>query len=266
MREFIIAYNPDAESRLRYLLELPVNDGTIWLKTNMLWPRRFRTYCHPLESPPKRPEVVERTLVIACERRGRAIDLVLDRKQNRRSQFIKVEWRGRPLIFWQSATSAREARPSLRIPHGRTPDDVVIYFDSNERYGYSFKAQHATTQRWTLPVGDYAVMADNEAIAVVERKRCEDFITTLIDGSLMFAMAELASVPVAAVVVEGTYSRVLRHAYSRPGWTANLLSHLTVRYPNVSINFVETHRLAEEWTYRFLVAAYAAHHDLSLNI
>ena len=43
----------------------------------------------------------------------------------------------------------------------------------------------------------------------------------------------------------------------RPAQVADGLAELQVRWPNVPIVFCENRKLAEEWTYRFLAAAYA---------
>ena len=69
-------------------------------------------------------------------------------------------------------------------------------------------------------------------------------------------MAELASLPAAAVVVEDRYSALFKVERVQPGWLPELLARLQVRYPGVPIVFTETRKLAEEWTYRFLAAAY----------
>ena len=83
---FVVARNPDPDSTLPYLLRLPV-DGGIELKAREPWPATARVYCHPLEEGwPQAAEVVEEVPVRRCARRGRAVDLVLDRaRQNGRS-------------------------------------------------------------------------------------------------------------------------------------------------------------------------------------
>jgi hypothetical protein len=68
-------------------------------------------------------------------------------------------------------------------------------------------------------------------------------------------MAELALFPAAAVVVEGTYSALLRNSHAPAGYFADLTARLQIRYPNVPIVFVESRKLGEEWTFRFFKAA-----------
>lgn len=92
---------------------------------------------------------------------------------------------------------------------------------------------------------------------MVERKSLADLVRRLIDGQLTYALAEIASIPRAAVVVEDRYSNLFKLDYTQPGFVTEMLAALTVRYPTVPIHFGETRPLAEEWTYRFLGAALA---------
>lgn len=262
--EFIVARNPDPRSKLPYLLRLPLPDGPMWLKAREPWPHTSRVFCQHVDAPPNEVEVLERVAVTYCKRCGPAIDLVLSRKINKRSQFIFAASKGRMLIFWQTAKTATAARPGLRVPTRRSQLVPTIYVDSRERYGYTFGRYGPTVLSRTLAVGDYAAIAGDQVISVVERKAFDDFVTCLTDGSLMFAMAELSSVPAAAVVVEGRYSALFRHEYASQTFLADVLARLHARYPHVPIIFLETRKLAEDWTYRFLRAAYESS-DLTLQ-
>ena len=51
----------------------------------------------------------------------------------------------------------------------------------------------------------------------------------------------------------------------RPALVAEGLAEAQVRFPTVPIVFCETRKLAQEWTYRFLGAAVAYHHDVALG-
>ena len=79
------------------------------------------------------------------------------------------------------------------------------------------------------------------------------------DRQLTYAIADMASLPRAAVVVEDRYSHLFKLEYAKPGFVTELLAAITVRYPTVPIHFSETRPLAEDWTYRFLGAALAYH-------
>jgi hypothetical protein len=194
-----------------------------------------------------------------CRRRGSAIDLVLDRRTNQRSQFVFTTHRGREVIFWQTPKAVRGARPGVRVPRRRAAGlaELAIVVDTRERYPYRFAGRPVSTSRAAIPAGDYAVMVGELVVAAVERKTADDFRTSLVDGSLSFLMAELSTLPAAAVAVEDRYSSLLRAEHVEPGWLAELVARIQVRHPSVPIVFCEARKFAEEWTYRFLGTAYA---------
>ncbi len=255
MGRFVVARNPDPGSSLPYLLRLPVEGGLV-LKAREAWPRSSRVYCHPAEEWPEGAEVLEEVPVRLCRRRGSAIDLVLDRPRNNRAQFVFTEVRARPAIFWQTAKVVRAARPGVRVPARRASGlaSFRVLVDSRERYPYRFAGRQVEVARAVLPVGDYGVGEDGQ-VAAVERKSAADLARALSDGSLGFVMGELASLPAAAVVVEGRYSDLFKVEQVAAGWLPEVLARLQVRYPGVPVVFAETRKLAEEWTYRFLGAA-----------
>jgi hypothetical protein len=255
---FVIARNPDQDSRLGYLIRLPLPDGDVVLKAADSWPRTARLYCHPAEWP-EAPEIIDSLPVRSCRRRGVAIDLVLERPRENRAQFVFTTARGREVIFWQSPRTTARSRPGVRVPTRRASgiEQLPILVDTRERYPYRFAHQQATTERRQLPAGDYGVTLDEEVVAVVERKSLADLAKRLIDGNLTYALAELATVERAALVVEDRYAELFKLERVRPGWVADLLAVVQVRYPSVPIVFCDTRPLAEEWTYRFLAAALA---------
>ena len=255
---FVIAGNPQDDSRLPYLLKIPI-DGDIVLKARDTWPRASRVYCHPFEEAwPADAEIVEKTSIASCRRRGIVIDLVLERPRLTRSQFVFTEARGRPAIFWQTRNAARAADPGARIPRARAlTAGFTIAVDTRERYPYRFAGRDVTTERAALPAGDYAVLAATDPIVSVERKTLENLAACLSDGTLAFQMQGLAELPSAAVVVEGHYSRLLSMPHVSGAWLADTLARLQIRYPEVQVMFAESRKFAEEWTYRFLATALA---------
>jgi len=263
---FVVARNPDPESSLPYLLRLPV-DGGIELKAREPWPATSRVYCHPLdEGWPAAAEVVEEVPVRRCARRGRAVDLVLDRARQNRSQFVFTEPHanrrgGRPMIFWQTAQTVRRARPGQRVPRARSAGgaELTIAIDSRERYPYKFAGRRVITERLALTSGDYAVLDGDRVVAAVERKTLQDLVKSLVAGTLGFQLAELAGLPAAAVVVEDRYAALAGAPRVTAGWPCELAAQLQVRHVSVPIVFADSRKLAEDWTHRFLAAA-AAHH------
>jgi ERCC4 domain len=258
---FVVATNPDPHSKLPFLIRLPLSSGPLVLKAGDRWPRTAKVYCHRADEWPEELEILEQVPVRSCVRRGQAIDLVLERARENRSQLVFTTIRGREGIFWQSPKTTRRSRPTVRVPARRASGitDVAIAVDTRERYPYRFARQQATTYRRALPAGDYGVEHDGEIVAVVERKAIEDLAKCLVDGSLTFALAELATVGRAAVVVEERYGALFKVAngHVAPGFLADLLGALQVRYATIPMVFCDTRPLAEEWTFRFLGAALA---------
>ena len=259
-RRFVVARNPDPESSLPYLLQVPVGGGLL-LKAAEPWPVSSRVYCHPLDplsddAPPL--EILEEVGVRMCAWRGRAVDLVLERSQHNRSQFVFTTAHGRPAIFWQTPLVTRRSRPGFRMPRGRRPGvgSMTIEIDTREQRPYEFAGRETALRRAALFAGDYAVRGPSGVVAAVERKTANDFATAACSGVLAFAMADLSALPVSAVVVEERYSAVIAHSHVRPGWLADLIARLHVRAPNVPIVYAETRALAEDWTYRFLATAW----------
>src|SRR4051812_6304103 len=256
---FRVARNPDADSTLPFVVEVPLPSGPLVLKVKDTWPRTAKIYCHELPGWPEGAEIVEEVAVRSCARRGVAVDLVLDRARENRSQFVFTTLRGgRRGVFWQSARTTRKTRPGLRLPTARSaagPLEIVV--DTRERYAWKFAHQQATTIRRALPVGDYAVELNTDVVGVVERKTLPDLSARLVDGGLPILLAELASVPRAAIVVEDRWADAFRLAHVSPAMVSELLAQAQVRYPQVPIVFCETRPLAQEYTYRFLGAALA---------
>jgi len=71
---FVVARNPQDDSKLPYLLRLPIEGGLV-LKARERWPTTARVYCHRFEDAwPEDTEIVEQTPALLCRRRGAAIE------------------------------------------------------------------------------------------------------------------------------------------------------------------------------------------------
>jgi ERCC4 domain len=253
--QFRVARNPDQESRLPYLVRLPLEGGMV-LKAREAWPRASRVFCsYEGTQWDESGGLVDEATVLLCRRRGAAIDLVLERTQLARSQFVFTTARGRPAVWWQTQKTAQSANPGARVPRGRSTGPLIMAVDTREKYGWKFAGRLATIERRALPAGDYGAVVDDEVVAVVERKTLENLATSLSDGSLSFQMQRLAEVARAAVVVEGDYPDLFRTQPGRGSWLADMMGRLAVRYPDVPIIFAGSRKFAEEWSYRFFAAA-----------
>jgi hypothetical protein len=259
--DFVIARNPDDDSSLPFLLRVPLGPNGVILKARDTWPRTSKVYCHRVDAWPSDAEVVERVPTRSCVRRGAAIDLVLDRGRENRSQLVITHVKGgRQVIFWQTARTAKQARPSVRTPSARAGGlrELEITVDSHERYGYRFRDQHVTITKAALRAGDYGVVRDGVLLASVERKSLADLVSSLTTGKLKYQLGDLSALPRAALVVEDRYSAVFKLHRVRPSVVADGLAECQVTWPKVPIVFCDTRKLAQEWTYRFLAAAATA--------
>ncbi len=258
MADLLIVRNPDPDSRLPYLMRLPVGDG-LFFRTSGTWPRTNALYCYPVTVAewPAVPEIVEQVPVRSCVRRGAAIDLVVDRGRENRSQLVFTVARGRDAVFWQSARTRKQARPNVSTPTARAAgiSALEIIIDTRERYPYRFAKQQVTTDRRALPCGDYGVATEGRLVAAVERKSLSDLVSSLTNGTLRFSLGELSALPRAAVVVEDRYAEVFELQHIRPAVVADGVAELQIRWPAVPIVFCGARQLAEEWTYRYLAAA-----------
>ncbi len=254
--ELVIGRRADA-TRLPVVLALPLAGGTLVLATRAEWPVSKDLYCAELTEWPEDAEVIERVPVASCRRVGASVQLVLERNQRRRSLFVWTSKGGRPLIFWRSERSMKATRPGIRTPTARGLDGpLTLVVDVRERYGWRFAGLPVTLERRRLPVGDYGVFEGERLVAVVERKRLEEFAGAAVQGQLQLLMAELATMPRAAVVIEGRLSQLVKgDLRTRPGWLLNLVAALQAAYPNVPLLFAETGPLAADLAYRWLSAS-----------
>lgn len=260
-RDFLIAKNPNPNSRLPYIIRLPVAGGEdIVLACGSDWPGVKDVFCYQLDSWPDGAEVLERVPVASCWRTGKAVHLVLRRRMRRRSMFVWVQSKGRTLIFWRTQKTMQTARPGLKVPQARRlSGSIVIAVDIREKYPWRFTRQGAECTRRELPVGDYGIIVDGKLCAAVERKTPEGLLSSALDGTLNFALAELSRLPHGLVVVEGRFADLFRTSeYVDSGWVMSVVAALQVTYPRVSWTFADTRDLAEEFAYRWLAAAYKA--------
>ena len=257
--ELVIVRNPDPESKLPYLLWVPLGEGLVF-RTSGTWPRTKALYCHPVPVGdwPVDPEPVETIELRACQRRGAAVDLVAARARENRSQLVYTSARGREMVFWQGPRTRKQARPGVRTPTARAAGhaELDIVVDAHERYPYDFAGKPVRVARRALPCGDYGLVTAGRLIAAVERKSLADLTSSILNGTLKYQLTDLAALARSAVVVEDRYSRLFTLEHARPAVVLDGLAELQVTFANVPITFCETRKLAQEFTYRYLAAAH----------
>lgn len=176
-----------ASERFPYRLRIfRGQDPWLSLRVQDRWPAANRNiFCLREKDPPEPGEVlgeVERVPVVALQRRGRRLSVVLERSRYKRCDFLFLTkaYKGRPSeeheqIFWQTQQSMRQRRPRVRLPS--TGAGFTIRIASEERYPWRFPG--SSVVRGRLAVGDYALMDGGEIMAVVERKTFENFLADL---------------------------------------------------------------------------------------
>ncbi len=186
--DLLVARNPEPDSSLPYLIRVPLGPEGIVVKARETWPGATKVYCHRAEAWPDDAEIIERHPVRSCSRRGPAIDLVLARPRRNRSQLVLTRARGREVIFWQTPSTTKQARPRVALPTARASRQVLeIVVDTGEKYPWTFGHQRASTCRQRLDVGDHAVLRDGAVLAAVERKSVADLADSLLTGRLTYA-------------------------------------------------------------------------------
>ena len=262
MDELLIAANPDPESRLPYLLRLPLAGGMVF-RTSGTWPRTKALYCYPVAVDEWPDDAGDRragaAALLRAPRRG---DRPGPRPGPGEPLPAGVHHRPRP----RRGVLAVPAHPQAGPPERAHPDrprrpaspTLEIVVDSHEQYPYRFASQQVRTVKRALPCGDYGITVDGRLVAVggtqvPSRPRRQP------DRRQAALRARPTSPPCRAPPSWSRTAtrRIFKLDRVRPAVVADGLAELQVRWPNVPIVFCETRPLAEEWTYRYLAAAHA---------
>jgi hypothetical protein len=202
-------------------------------------------------------EEIERVPVIAYQRRGVRISVVLDRARYKRCDFLFVtrSHKGRPdeayeQIFWQTQTSMAQRRPRITALSARVSGAMTVRIAHDERYPWSFPG--ATVDRGKLACGDYALLCDEEVTAVVERKTFDNLLADFRSLPTLHQRAlELAAQRHHALVIEAPYEDFLNpkrlHHYSA-AFCAATIAELYAAHPGLRIVFCANRRAANQWT------------------
>ena len=173
---------------------------------------------------PDEPEIVEQVPIRSCQRRGVAIDLVLDRPRENRSQLVFTRIQGgREGIFWQSARTTRQARPGIRVPRRRAAElaQITILVDTRERYASNSpnNKPHRATSAGRRRLRHHARGPDRR------RRRAQsldDLVRRLIDGQLTYAIADRPR-SLAPPSWSGPLLQPVRLEYAKPGFVTETL-------------------------------------------
>jgi ERCC4 domain-containing protein len=223
------------------------------------------------ELDPAEPlEPVERVVVAQLTRLGRKLTVVLDRPSRKRCELLVVEKPKRDgsgvyeQVFFRTESGIRAHRSRARLELAPAPAELAIVVDSTERYPWRFPG--AVVQRRKLAVGDYALLDGEREAAVVERKSYDNLLADVgAIQALHQQLADLASRPAAALVIEADYRDFLDPVRLRGRWPAahlaRALAELAAMHPALPVIYAGNRKLANLWTYRFFGAVAARRAD-----
>ena len=213
---------------------------------------------------------LERVPVVALQRYGRRLSVVLARPRQKRCDFQIVEKAykhaepGGPTtyeqIFWFTQTAMQQRRPrGVRLHTARRLEEARVRIASDERYPWALGG--LSTERGPLPVGDYALLDGDRILAVVERKTFEGL---LVDFGRMDILRqrllELSAFEQHAVVVEARYEDFLSpgkvHHWSA-AFCARAIADLYALFPRLRLVFCSNRKTAAEWTRSYFAAVWA---------
>jgi hypothetical protein len=255
----------------RFPYRVQIRDGSgrplLTLRTQDRWPgANVNIFC--LREPedaaePEAAEEVERLEIVALQRRGVRLSVVLDRRTHKRCDFLflKRAYKQRPgetyeQIYWQSQTAMVQRRPKVAPAVLRSRHKLEIVIDNRERYPWRFAG--ATLMRRNLACGDYALLDGERILAVVERKTFENLLADFgVMPLLHQRLMELASHRYNALVIEAPYEDFLNpakvHHYSAP-FCAAAIADLYAAHPDLRIVFCSNRKTANLWTASFFAA------------
>lgn len=260
-----------ASDRFPYRLQI-LRGEELWLTLRVQdrWPAANRNiFCLREKEPPEPGEVleeVERLPVVALQRRGRRLSVVLDRKRYKRCDFLFLSktYKGRPSeqyeqIFWVTQQSMRQRRPRARLVSTGTGPGFAVRIASDEKYPWRFPG--SLTTRGRLPIGDYALMDGDRVVALAERKTFENLLADFgVMPALHQRLLELATYEHHALVIEAPYEDFLTdkklHHY-RPAFCARAIAELYALHPRLRVVFCANRKTANEWTRNYFAAVWA---------
>lgn len=255
-----------------YRLQI-LEDGNPWLVLRVQdnWPGANQNiFCLRESEPPSLDEIreeIERVDLLALQRRGPRLSMVLARPRRKRCDFLFLSrsYKTRPgvsyeQIFWQTQQSMRQRRPAANLATSKESGELNIRIASDERYPWRFAASQVSRGR--LAVGDYALLDEGDPIAVIERKTFDNFLADF--GALPVLhqrLLELSTIEHHAVIVEAAYEDFLNpkklHHY-RPSFCAAVIAELYASHPRLRLVFCANRKTANAWAQHYFTAVRAA--------
>jgi len=258
--------------RFPYRIQI-IQAGKPWLTLRVQdrWPGAGQNiFClREKEAPDDVIGEVESVPILALQRRGPRISVVLDRARQKRCDFlalVKQSSKGTyEQIFWQTQQALRQRRSGARLVPTKSAD-FSVRIASEERYPWRFPGK--TVVRGRLAVGDYALLGDDDVLAVVERKTFDNLLADFgVMAALHQQLLELSACRNHSLVIEAPYEDFLTptklHHFSAT-FCARAIAELYAAHPALRIVFCSNRKLANLWTQHFFTAVWAqAQQDIS---
>jgi hypothetical protein len=257
-----------AQPKFPYRLQIITPSGEpLVLRAQDRWPAANRNiFClREKEAPDADEELeeVERVPILAVQKRGVRMSIVLDRARYKRCDFLFLTkgYKNQPgavyeQIYWQTQRSMSQRRPTVVPVSLRAAKGLEICIASDERYPWSFPNSAVTKAK--LPCGDYALMTEGEIRAVVERKTFDNLLADFgVMPVLHERLLELSTYEHNALVVEAPYEDFLNpaklHHYSA-SFCAAAIADLYALHPGLRVVFCANRKTANQWTAAFFAA------------
>jgi len=256
--------------RFSYRIRVMRDEETLLaLRAQGSWPGAGSNYFCLRDSGPLRddgtdvPVELERVPVVAFDRYGARLAVVLDRPRHKRCDFLFLEKESKATpgeryeqIFWRTEAALKARRTLSKLTLGRAKTDLTVAVDSRERYGWRFPG--CKIERRALAVGDYALLVDGAPVAIVERKTLDNLLAEF--GRMPAfhqVLGELEKVPGHALVIEADYARVLDPKtwplYS-VAFRAQAVAEIFALHPALRVVFAGNRKMANAWTRAYFAA------------
>ncbi|WGS65043.1 ERCC4 domain-containing protein [Marinitoga aeolica] len=211
---------------------------------------------------PEPTKIIEKVPILYMERLGKRLVIILDREIRKRCDFLflKKKYKTKPgeyeQIFWRTEQGLKQNKPRVKLTtyYHKT---LSIVIDSNEKYPWRFPESIISKRK--LPVGDYALIDNDEIISIVERKTFENLLKEFSQMAFFHQhLVNLKGFKNPALVIEANYSDFLNidkiGKYYTPSFFEKAIAELFAYHSELTIVFAGNRKLANQWTYRYFEA------------
>lgn len=152
-------------------------------------------------------QIIEEVPIVSLRRFGKKLSVVLDRSLKKRCEFLFLEKKYKnkegtyEQIFFRTQMAIKQHRSKSSLNLRANVEELNLIIDSSERYAWKFTGHQTQTQK--LNAGDYALLLNDEIVAVVERKTFDNMLSDAGQIQLLHQqLTELSLYPHVALVIE----------------------------------------------------------------